>query len=418
MAAATAKSGLFFVLAGFLVLTGVLGVAPASAQSPIYFVRAVTMTDLGTLGGAEASALDINELGEIVGWSTGADGRRRAFLYRDARMRDITAGLAGYTSAASSINAHSEIVGSVTREADGDQRAFFSAGGGPIVYLSHRLDPRVPAHCRWESKAESIADTGRVVGLVWVSSPGETPLIECTGRPLGSAVVQWRWPTAPVERILDASRYSGGVSDVNNHGSAAGWLRWWDDGAGASVKAVRWNGGVTTVVPAPPSSLTVTWVAEDYDHAYAAAVNDRGYVAGRQGGVRFTGGVWQDFVVATLWSGTSPRSINLGTLPTGRLAGANDVNEENFVAGYSDTTQAVGTTTVRTSHGFLWHKHFGMVALPRLWPGVAESHCTANALNDFFHGSSNEEGWVEVVGTCTSGAVSRAVRWDVRLGVR
>jgi probable HAF family extracellular repeat protein len=39
------------------------------------------VVDLGTLGGAESRAFAINESGQIVGWSTSADGRRHAFLW-------------------------------------------------------------------------------------------------------------------------------------------------------------------------------------------------------------------------------------------------------------------------------------------------------------------------------------------------
>ncbi len=58
------------------------------------------MIDLGTLGGGFSSAFDINNHGEIVGWTDveGVDGRL-AFLYADGEMRTLDSLIAGSTAA-------------------------------------------------------------------------------------------------------------------------------------------------------------------------------------------------------------------------------------------------------------------------------------------------------------------------------
>ncbi len=47
------------------------------------------MTDLGTLGGDFSAASGINDDGVIVGWASDADGKRRAFVYRDGQMYNL-----------------------------------------------------------------------------------------------------------------------------------------------------------------------------------------------------------------------------------------------------------------------------------------------------------------------------------------
>lgn len=72
---------------------------------------AYTITDLGTLGGEASSAADINNRGEVVGWSTTADGERRAFVYRGADMIDLGTLTGGSYSEATAINDSGQVAG-------------------------------------------------------------------------------------------------------------------------------------------------------------------------------------------------------------------------------------------------------------------------------------------------------------------
>ena len=73
--------------------------------------RSGTILDLGTLGGHEGEAMDINELGWMVGGSLDADGRQRATLWRDGEIVDLGS-LPGYSgSHAYRINEAGDIVG-------------------------------------------------------------------------------------------------------------------------------------------------------------------------------------------------------------------------------------------------------------------------------------------------------------------
>lgn len=53
-----------------IAIAAVFLVCASAHAAPQYAVSGVTLTDLGTLGGAEGVALDLNDSGEIVGWST------------------------------------------------------------------------------------------------------------------------------------------------------------------------------------------------------------------------------------------------------------------------------------------------------------------------------------------------------------
>jgi probable HAF family extracellular repeat protein len=68
-----------------------------------------TFIDMGTLGGLETQGRDINDAGQVVGWSQTADGQQHAFLWENGTMIDL-APLAGEFSAAVAINDHGQIL--------------------------------------------------------------------------------------------------------------------------------------------------------------------------------------------------------------------------------------------------------------------------------------------------------------------
>ena len=48
------------------------------------------MRSIGTLGGSDATASDINDSGQVVGWSLDGSGERRAYLWSvDGEMQDL-----------------------------------------------------------------------------------------------------------------------------------------------------------------------------------------------------------------------------------------------------------------------------------------------------------------------------------------
>lgn len=78
-------------------VVGLSGRSPIDGHAFLYADG--EMTDLGTLGGSFSSAFDINNAGDIVGWTDveGHDGRL-AFLYSGGRMRTLDSLVCGDSS--------------------------------------------------------------------------------------------------------------------------------------------------------------------------------------------------------------------------------------------------------------------------------------------------------------------------------
>jgi probable HAF family extracellular repeat protein len=110
-----------------------------------------SMTDLGTLGGTGSVATAINDSGQVVGYSTTADGQTDAFLYAGGAMTDLGAGIAW------GINSLGQVVGSATPQ-----------GGGALLYsggVAIDLNTLIPSDSGWHLlEAHAINDSGQIVG--------------------------------------------------------------------------------------------------------------------------------------------------------------------------------------------------------------------------------------------------------------
>jgi probable HAF family extracellular repeat protein len=137
-----------------------LGVAVcAFAFSNAAQAREFRVIDLGTLGGAESVALAVNDRGHVIGWSYLADGRYRAFLWKDGTMIDLGT-LGGEHSWAYAVNNHGVVLGEATTAdgvwhpvvwRDGEMTALGTLGG--------------PYSFPWD-----INDMGHVVGTSQIST--------------------------------------------------------------------------------------------------------------------------------------------------------------------------------------------------------------------------------------------------------
>jgi len=135
-------------VAAMLVVLGV-AVPPAAAQ------RSYRVTDLGTLGGNVSQAQAVNDLGQVVGWSTidTGTGLKHAFRWENGVMTDLGT-YRDWESGAFGINNSGQVVGN-------SRHALLWNGDGGIVDLGVLHGDA--KYTMW-SLAYDINEAGQVVG--------------------------------------------------------------------------------------------------------------------------------------------------------------------------------------------------------------------------------------------------------------
>jgi probable HAF family extracellular repeat protein len=138
---------------------------------------------LGTLGGSIATAGDINDRGDVVGFSQvdAGSGRGTPFLWTEQQgMRPIVE-CEGSIGVASGINNRREVVGSCDDAGNQPQAFFWSAETG-------RIDLDLPGFLN--SSALAINDQGEVTGVA--QAPSITPVVAFKWMPRKRRVVLLR----------------------------------------------------------------------------------------------------------------------------------------------------------------------------------------------------------------------------------
>ena len=317
------------------------------------------IVDLGTLGGTWAVAMDINNRGEVVGFSETASGVVSAFIWTRQGGMTALSDVPGGTRAVA-INNQGQVVG----DGFGPQGFLWSSDAGvqeitfpPVgagcphsgdrTCISHRAHPR------------DINDHGQVLltdflaFYIW-SSAGEFRRTQCA---------------------TEMSAYG-----INNRGQVVGemdntWYAQYETGEYTGMQ--RNLGFISDPGPGRCNTRLIengAWLATD-----AAAINDDGVIAGE--GSRIASSIPSQWVLI-LSDQPSPlrvttaggfRFLALGSLGGGRGTGQ-AVNDRGDIAGYSSTASGA-------SHAFVWTHSGGMKDLGTLG-GAASMAMGINAKGD------------------------------------
>lgn len=301
------------------------GIAPAglTGSGVPMVVSDIQVVDLGTLpGGSGSSARDINDAGEIVGWSGTSSGETHAFVLTPGGMTDLGTFPGGDLSQAFGINDLGQVVGHARNES-GVFHAFFW-DTGPIQDLG-AFPPE--DHLGSESHAYDINDDGLVAGSVDLAGV----VWDLDGTPNFP-------PFPPNVRVTDPGPFKPAVSfAVNDAGQVAGTLL-------SDAQGFRWQAGVL-------EPLAVLGALDDD----AFGIDGTGRVVGR--GLLAPPEIPPLRYHAVLWPDPGT-VIDLGALGDGDSQ-ARDLNEDGLVVGSSETDE--GTTVA-----IIWTAEVGMQSLGTL----------------------------------------------------
>lgn len=381
-----------------------LAVASEAFASPtsgyLWEVRDVNLVELPRLGGDQSEALDINNVGQIVGTSINQDGVWNSFLFQPSSgsIQNVGTAVMSEESAATGINDKAELVGYFIR--NDRHRPFYWHQSVGFMKLDLEVNVGAAYNDQYSMLATAINQYGQIVGralgdygyyetdipvdgchwdipLFWSSRIARPVLIKCSQEWYGS----------------------NGAWDISD----SGWVAMND----SSSRRISWR----HFLPTKANERVPDAVTNSLGDSIVGGVNEAGHVTGRASTTE-TYGPRQ----AYYWNGVSSKSKILGALGPGLESIGMEVNDQNFVTGRSEKQLHVNGAPFVGQRAFLWHADFGMYELPAFPNGESGwvSTCEAEALDNV--SSAGRAGLrVRVVGFCTKNGKHRAVRWDVYL---
>jgi len=319
----------------------------ATASSPSALL---SPTDLGSFGHG-GNANGINDVGQVVGWSSDLNSVTRAFSWDVSNgMIDIGT-LGGRTATAFAVNGSGQVVGSSEIAALGRIHAFLWSVTGGMVDLGTLAGHNY-------STAHDLNAGGQVVGSSGISQ----------GNNSGNRAFLWN----PTTGMRGLGTLPGGKKSDGAAINSSGWVVGTSATSGKlKPRAFLWRQGM---------GMTNLGVLPGGNASHALDINDAGQIVGYS---TIAGGAEHAFV----WkSGTGFR--DLGTLG-GRGSRAFGINSGGQVVGVSDTG-VLDSHGLAITHAFLWDPTNGMTDLGDL--GNFHHRSSAAALNT----SGQIVGWSDV----------------------
>ena len=389
--------------ARFVAALAVLAAIPIVASPALgagrsyYEVVSATAYELPTLGGSESVANDVNNNGQIVGWSVNTFGVKNAFLIQaSGSIQNVGIAVSDEESSAESINANAEVVGYFVRSRE---RPFYWHASSGFFKMSVLLLPDETYGDEYDLRPYAINDHGLIVGAGYNLAAGHYPQLCERNVP-----VYWTTPTADPRILFCMGEWwqLTAATDVSN----SGWISHFHESANDD-RAYRHA--------FPFGSYNVPDAASGLDSLHMWGVNESGVVVGdverdSVSNLEFT-------QMAYYWNGTSTFPKTIAPFAGGNRAVAFDVNEQNFVVGYGEKNMPVLGDPSMGERAFIWHEEFGRYELPTPsgWQAIV-AKCRAHALNDLYTGPRGDM-HLRVVGYCQKkNGPKQAVRWAVAIG--
>jgi len=290
-----------------------LGDRVMEVSAPQFTVLEADVEDINPPGALGSSAKGINDLGVVVGVSSGRGGTTHSFIRQGRRVETIPVGI-DFRASPEGINNRGEVVGGTWWTSPEGPKAmgFVWSESGGAVYIDSGVRG---------TNANAINDAGEVTGVSFWSG--------------GSDAFRWT-PSSGVEILQPApgTGLSGGYG-INDAGDVVG--RGFRDHPNFRWAPFHWSAGVTTLV------LPATG---GYYNDFAQDVNDLGQVVGQHG---FRAFIW---------------TVSEGLTYLGNLGGsysqAYAINDAGQVVGWADLPAGQGRAA------FLWTEDDGMQMLPSL----------------------------------------------------
>jgi probable HAF family extracellular repeat protein len=350
----------------------------------------ITLLPNAFRAGGASEALDINMHGQIVGWEDYVTGVRNAWLYEPSGSYKYVGGPSrSIPSVADGINNLGEVVGTTSENHFG--RGFHWSPGTGFNLLGHELQPGQTYNSQYGFTARAINDFGRIVGSAEATWDSEgIPYSPCTW----DIPIEWARPDAE-PRVLYCPPEPNGENEaraVNIYGWTAGFE------TTTKNRGFRFHENAVSYVPWPAGGKK--------DGMGVYGMNQKASVTGF--------GAFPMNFQPMYWDGKTAASIGLGLLPGGSGGRGFDINDDEFVTGYSERFLITDVGSFVGHRAFIWRAEMGMLELPAPPPvgGPIYESCQANALANFKITSGNA-GVVKVVGYCQRGNKKHAVRWDV-----